>query len=36
MNKLFLIPVTESIVQAAFCNISQEHCKGWFSDCGYM
>ena len=26
----------ESIVQDAFCKISQEDCKGWFSDCGYM
>ncbi len=26
----------ETIVQAAFTNISPENCKGWFSDSGYM
>ena len=26
----------ETIVQAAFANISSQDCDGWFSDCGYM
>ena len=26
----------ETIVQAAFANISEEDCMGWFNDCGYI
>lgn len=26
----------ELVMQAAFHNISQDDCKGWFSDCGYL
>ena len=26
----------ETVIQAAFMNISEEDCRGWFSDCGYI